>query len=214
MVRYAGPAADSVVTTHPSVIVSPGVADAGRVQAWTCGCGLGRDERAATELRAVLAAQVPVILDADALNLLVDGSFAGALRARHAPLVLTPHDREFARLAGAPPGADRVESALQLAARTNATVLLKGDRTVVAAPDGRAWANPTGTPVLATGGTGDVLAGLIGSLLAAGLAPERAALTGAYLHGLAGRQARSAGPVTASAVAAALRPPLADGDRG
>jgi hydroxyethylthiazole kinase-like uncharacterized protein yjeF len=214
MVRYAGPAADSVVTTHPSVIVSPRVADAGRVQAWTCGCGLGRDERAATELRAVLAARVPVILDADALNLLVDGSFAGALRARHAPLVLTPHDREFARLAGAPPGVDRVESALQLAARTNATVLLKGDRTVVAAPDGRAWANPTGTPVLATGGTGDVLAGLIGSLLAAGLAPERAALTGAYLHGLAGRRARSAGPVTASAVAAALRPPLADGDRG
>jgi hydroxyethylthiazole kinase-like uncharacterized protein yjeF len=208
MVRYAGSAAHDVVVAHPSVVVSPRVADAGRVQAWACGSGLGRDEIAVTELRSVLAAPVPAVLDADALNLLVDGSFAGWLRRRHAPLVLTPHDREFARLAGEAPGADRVEAALRLAARTNATVLLKGDRTVVAGPDGRAWVNPTGTPALATGGTGDVLAGLLGSLLAAGLPPERAALTAAYLHGLAGRRAAGAGPVTASAVAAALRPPL------
>jgi hydroxyethylthiazole kinase-like uncharacterized protein yjeF len=207
MVRYAGPVADRVVTAHPSVIVSPRVADTGRVQAWACGCGLGTGERAATELRGVLAAPVPAVLDADALNLLVDGAFAEALRRRDAPLVITPHDREFARLAGGRPEPDRVEAALRLAAWMNATVLLKGDRTVVAAPDGRAWVNPTGTPALATGGTGDVLTGLLGSLLAGGLPPERAALAAAYVHGLAGRRAAAAGPVTAASVAAALRPP-------
>jgi len=212
MVRYAGAAAATVVATHPSVIAAPRVGEAGRVQAWACGSGLGQDEVAAGELRAVLAASVPVVLDADAINLLVDGSFATWLRGRHAPLVLTPHDREFARLAGEEPGPDRVEAALRLAARVNGTVLLKGDRTLVATPDGRAWANPTGTPALATGGTGDVLTGLLGSLLAAGLSPERAAVTAAYLHGLAGRRAAAVeGSVTAADVARHLRPPaLAD----
>ncbi|MPZ27929.1 MAG: NAD(P)H-hydrate dehydratase [Micromonosporaceae bacterium] len=209
LVRYAGPAHREVVAAHPSVIGTPRVAEAGRVQAWACGSGLGQDAAARAVLRGVLASAVPVVLDADALNLLVDGSYAAALRGRDAPLVLTPHDREFARLAGGGPGPDRVEAALQLAARTNATVLLKGDRTIVAAPDGRAWANPTGTPALATGGTGDVLTGLVGSLLAAGLEPPAAAVSAAYLHGLAGRRAAAAGPVTAASVAAALRPPPA-----
>lgn len=204
LVRYAGSAASAVVTAHPSVIVSGRVAEAGRVQAWACGSGLGQGETAVSELRAVLAAPVPVVLDADAISLLVDGRFAAALRSRHAPLVITPHDREFARLAGEAPGPDRVEAALRLAARLRGTVLLKGDRTIVAAPDGRAWANPTGTPVLATGGSGDVLTGLLGSLLAAGLPPERAALAAAYAHGLAGRRAAAAGPVTAPDVARAL----------
>lgn len=207
MVRYAGPAAHDVVVAHPSVVVAPTVADTGRVQAWACGSGLGRDAAAAATLRAVLAAPVPAVLDADALNLLVDGAFADALRRRDAPLVVTPHDREFARLAGEPPDPDRLEAALRLAAWMNATVLLKGDRTIVACPDGRAWANPTGTPSLATGGTGDVLTGVLGSLLAAGVRPERAALAAAYVHGLAGRSAAASGPVTAAAVAAALRPP-------
>jgi hydroxyethylthiazole kinase-like uncharacterized protein yjeF len=219
LVRYAGSAASAVVTTYPSVIVAGRVADAGRVQAWACGSGLGRDERAVAELRAVLASSVPVVLDADALTLLVDGSFADALRRRHAPLVITPHDREFRRLAGKPPDADRVEAALKLAAWVNGTVLLKGDRTIVAGPDGQAWANPTGTPALATGGTGDVLTGLLGSLLAGGLPATRAAVAAAYLHGLAGRRAAAAaaagaagvaaaaGTVNASDVARHLRPP-------
>ncbi|HET8684133.1 MAG TPA: NAD(P)H-hydrate dehydratase, partial [Micromonosporaceae bacterium] len=167
-------------------------------------CGLGTDERAGAELRAVLAAPVPVVLDADALTMLVDGSMAGLLRARRAPIVLTPHDREFARLGGAA-GEDRVGAALRLASWTNAVVLLKGDRTVVASPDGRAWANPTGTPALATAGTGDVLAGVLGSLVAGGLSPERAAVTAAYLHGLAGREAARHAPVTAADVARELR---------
>jgi hydroxyethylthiazole kinase-like uncharacterized protein yjeF len=123
---------------------------------------------------------------------------------------VTPHDREFARIAGSAPAGDRVESALGLAAKMRATVLLKGDRTIVAGPDGAAWVNPTGTPVLATAGTGDVLAGLLGSLLAAGLRPDRAAIAAAYTHGLAGRAAARGGPVTAVDVAEALRGAVAD----
>jgi hydroxyethylthiazole kinase-like uncharacterized protein yjeF len=209
LVRYAGSAADFVRHRYPSAIVTERVADAGRVQAWVCGSGLGTDERAKGELRAVLAAPVPVVLDADALTLLVDGSRAESLRGRKAPMVVTPHDREFARLAGERPGPDRVEAALGLAARMNATVLLKGDRTVVASPAGEVWVNPTGTSALATGGTGDVLSGLLGALLAAGLPPVRAAVAAAYAHGLAGREAARGGPVTSADVAEALRPTLA-----
>lgn len=209
MVRYAGGARAEVLHQHPSVIATGRVADAGRVQAWVCGSGLGTGEEAAAELRAVLAAPVPVVLDADGLTLLVDGSMADLLRKRDAPTVVTPHDREYARLCGETPGADRVGAALRLAAWMNAVVLLKGDRTIIGTPAGRAYVNPTGTAVLATGGTGDVLAGLVGSLLAAGLSAERAAAAAAYLHGLAGREAARGGPVTAPDVAAALRPVLA-----
>jgi hydroxyethylthiazole kinase-like uncharacterized protein yjeF len=191
------------------VVCAGSVGEAGRVQAWVCGCGLGTDERAAAELRAVLAAPVPVILDADALTLLADGSMAHPLRERRAATVITPHDREFARIAGTEPGTDRVESALRLAAQMNAVVLLKGDRTIVAAPDGTAFANPTGSVALATAGTGDVLAGLLGSLLAAGLPAPHAALAAAYVHGLAGRLAAEAGPVVAPDVAEALREAVA-----
>jgi hydroxyethylthiazole kinase-like uncharacterized protein yjeF len=218
-VRYAGAAADAIRARFPSVVCAESVGAAGRVQAWACGSGLGTDERAAGELRAVLASPVPVCLDADALTLLVDGSMAGHLRERRAVTVITPHDREFARLAGAEPGPDRVESALQLAARMNATVLLKGDRTIVAGPDGRAYVNPSGSPALATAGTGDVLTGILGALLAAGGAPSpgglagpsggpapaRVALAAAYVHGLAGRIAAERGPVTSLDVADTLR---------
>jgi hydroxyethylthiazole kinase-like uncharacterized protein yjeF len=210
LVRYSGPAAEYVRSRHPSVIATDRVADAGRVQAWVCGSGLGTDEDARDAVHTVLAAPVPVCLDADALTLLASGSLDDALREREAPTVVTPHDREFARLVGGdPPGPDRVGSALLLAARLGVTVLLKGDRTVVAGPDGSVWVNPTGSPVLATGGTGDVLAGLLGSLLAAGLPAHRAAIAAAYVHGLAGREAAAHGPVTATDVAAALRPALA-----
>jgi hydroxyethylthiazole kinase-like uncharacterized protein yjeF len=150
-----------------------------------------------------------VVLDADALTLLGDGELATWLR-RDAPVVVTPHDREFARLAGEQVGPDRVDAARRLAARMGVVVLLKGDRTVVAGPDGTAWANPTGSPVLATAGTGDVLAGLLVSLLASGLAADRAAISAAFVHGLAGRRAAGDGeggstvPVTAPEVAAML----------
>jgi hydroxyethylthiazole kinase-like uncharacterized protein yjeF len=209
MVRYAGSAAPDVVRAHPSVVAVLRVSEAGRVQAWVCGSGLGTDDAARTELRSVLATSLPVVLDADALTLLVDGKHAADLR-RDAPLVITPHDGEFARLAGEAPGADRVGAACKLAAWINGVVLLKGDRTIVATPAGEAWANPTGTPALATAGSGDVLAGLLGSLLAGGLAPERAAIAAAYVHGLAGRRAAKDGPVTSPDVARALRAVLAD----
>lgn len=209
MVRYAGVVGDDVARAHPSVVVSHRVADTGRVQAWLCGCGLGTDERAQDELRAVLGSSVPVVVDADALTMLGDGVLANWLRRRDAPTVVTPHDREFTRIAGEQVGPHRVEAARQLAGRLGVVVLLKGDRTVVATPDGTAWVNPTGTPVLASAGTGDVLAGLLVSLLAAGLPADRAAIAAAFVHGLAGRQVvieRGEGPtsVTAPDVAGAL----------
>jgi hydroxyethylthiazole kinase-like uncharacterized protein yjeF len=209
MVRYAGSAHADVVRAHPSVVVAPRVADAGRVQAWVCGSGIGTDASARTELRSVLATSLPVLLDADAITLLVDGQHANDLR-RDAPLVITPHDGEFTRLAGEAPGADRVDAACKLAAWLNAVVLLKGDRTIVATPAGEAWVNPTGTAALATAGSGDVLAGLLGSLLAGGAPAERAAVAAAYVHGLAGRRAAERGPVTSADVAAELRTVLAD----
>ncbi|MGA3563328.1 NAD(P)H-hydrate dehydratase [Melissospora conviva] len=209
LVRYAGSAYAEVVRRHPSVIVTGRVADAGRVQAWVCGSGLGTDAAAEEELHAVLAAPVPVVLDADALTLLAQGDPGALLRGRRAPVVLTPHDREYARLCGAPPGPDRIAAATALARRCDAVVLLKGDRTVIATAEGPAYVNVSGTPALATAGTGDVLAGLLGALLAAGLPPVRAAAAAAYLHGLAGRRAARHGPVTAVEVAEALRPVLA-----
>lgn len=207
MVRYVGPV--DVIRTQPSVIMSRRVAGTGRVQAWLCGCGLGTDDRAQEELRAVLGAPVPAVLDADALTLLGNGDLAAWLRRRDAPTVVTPHDREFARIAGEQVGPDRVEAARQLARRAGVVVLLKGDRTVVATPDGTAWANPTGSPALATAGTGDVLAGLLVSLLAAGVPADRSAVAAAFAHGLAGHRAaaRTGGfhaPVTATDVAATL----------
>lgn len=204
-VRYAGHAEESVRERFPSVVTTGSVGAAGRAQAWVCGCGLGTDERAVGELRAVVSEAVPIVLDADALTLIAGGALASQLRERQAATVITPHDREFARIAGAEPGADRVGAALKLAARLNVVVLLKGDRTIVAAPDGTAYANPTGSAALATAGTGDVLAGLLGSLLAGGLAAPHAALAAAYLHGLAGRLADEDGPVVAPDVAGALR---------
>ncbi|MET0422714.1 MAG: NAD(P)H-hydrate dehydratase [Actinoplanes sp.] len=209
MIRYAGSAHEEVVRAHPSVVAAPRISDAGRVQTWVCGSGLGTDDEARTTLRSVLATSVPVVLDADALTMLVDGRHADDLR-RDAPLVITPHDGEFKRLAGEAPGADRVGAACKLAAWVNAVVLLKGDRTIVATPAGEVWVNPTGSSALATAGSGDVLAGLLGSLLASGLPAERAAIMAAYVQGRAGRWAAEEGPVTAPDVVAALRPALAD----
>jgi hydroxyethylthiazole kinase-like uncharacterized protein yjeF len=210
MIRYAGSAYHDVVRAHPSVVAVGKVADAGRVQAWVCGSGLGTDDESRTALRSVLAAPVPVVLDADAITMLVDGRHAEDLRRRDAPLVVTPHDGEFQRLAGEAPGPDRVGAACKLAAWINGVVLLKGDRTIVANPAGEVWVNSTGSPALATAGSGDVLAGLLGSLLAGGLAPDRAAIAAAYVHGLAGRRAAEGGPVASPHVVEALRPVVAD----
>ncbi|TDE02441.1 NAD(P)H-hydrate dehydratase [Jiangella asiatica] len=188
MVRYAGPdaVAATVRSRWPETIAGPSVAEVGRVQAWTVGSGLG-DGRGA-DVAAAVGAGLPVLVDADGLRSLPD-RFAG-------PALLTPHAGELARLLGverAEIEARRLHHARAAAGRWNATVLLKGTTTLVVAPDGRVRVNSTGTSALAAAGTGDVLAGLAGSLLAAGLEPLDAGSVAAYVHGLAGQRAAAAG---------------------
>lgn len=152
------------------------------------GPGLGQEEETRRAIReVVLAATVPLVLDADGLN-----AFAGdaaALRGRSAPAVLTPHPGELARLLGTTTAeiqADRWGAARKAAAETGAVVVLKGHRTLIATPGGDVWINTTGNPGMATGGTGDVLTGLLGALLAQGFDPLAAAQLGVFAHGLAG----------------------------
>ncbi|WP_078592032.1 NAD(P)H-hydrate dehydratase [Streptomyces megasporus] len=209
-VRYAGPATDAVIARFPEALVSAGPpAEAGRVQAWVVGPGLGDGPEAAEAVRQVLAFDLPVLVDADGLRVMG----AEQVRDRTAPTVLTPHAGEAAALLGTEREeveAARLASVRELARRYRATVLLKGSTTLIAEPGGDrpVRVNPTGTGWLATAGSGDVLSGLIGSLLAAGLAAPDAATAGAYLHGLAGRRAA---PLTGALdVAAALRRVWAD----
>lgn len=195
MVRCPGAAADAVRARWPEA-----VAAAGRVQAWVIGPGLGGDAGRGGEVAKILAEGTPVVLDADGLRYL-PSRFS-------TPALLTPHAGELARLLGEERSAvesRRLHHATAAARRWNAAVLLKGSTTLVVAPDGRVRANPTGTPALATAGTGDVLAGLVGSLLAAGLEPFHAGSVAAYVHGKAGRlAARRAAYPTAGDVLEAL----------
>ncbi len=162
-------------------------ADLDRVKAVVLGPGLGRTDAVATAVRRLLAvARVPVVLDADALYAL--GSLDDPtrfLRNRPGPTVLTPHEGEFTRLAGCPPGPRRISAVRHMAAATGATVLLKGSTTIVADPDGEVLLSMAGDARLATAGTGDVLAGVIGAFLAQGLDGRRAAAAGAFVHGTA-----------------------------
>ncbi|MFE5092163.1 NAD(P)H-hydrate dehydratase [Streptomyces sp. NPDC056638] len=205
-VRYVGPGAGAVIARHPETLVHAGPpSKAGRVQAWVVGPGLGDGTEAVEAVRGVLAADVPVLVDADGLRLLD----ATAVSARTAPTVLTPHAGEAAALLGVPREeveAGRLAAVRELAARYRATVLLKGSTTLVATHTGDTpvRVNSTGTAWLATAGSGDVLSGLTGSLLAAGLAPRDAASVGAYLHGLAARHASNGAPVAAQDVAEAM----------
>ena len=163
----------------------------GQAGALAIGPGMTTDERTSAWVRELVrGSEIPVVLDADGLN-----AFAGRapeLADRKAELVLTPHAGEFSRLTGVSAkdlAADRVGHARKLAAETQAVVLLKGTRTLVAAPDGSVRVNPTGGPFLATGGTGDVLTGMIAGLLARRLAPADAASAAAFVHGVAGSAA-------------------------
>lgn len=201
-VRYVGPAGDAVLARFPETLVSDaGPAKAGRVQAWVTGPGAGDDAATVAE---VLAADVPVLLDADGLRL----AGRDTVRGRTAPTLMTPHAGEAAALLGVrreEVEAARLGAVRELAARYRATVLLKGSTTLVAGPGGGpVRVNPTGTPWLATAGSGDVLSGLAGSLLAAGLDPLDAGSAAAYLHGLAGRFAAQGAPVGAHDVAARI----------
>ncbi|MFE6228843.1 NAD(P)H-hydrate dehydratase [Streptomyces sp. NPDC057854] len=207
-VRYVGPAGEAVIAAHPETLVHSGPPEkAGRVQAWAVGPGLGDGPDAEAAVAGVLASAVPVLVDADGLRQVTPE----AVRARSAPTLLTPHAGEAAALLGtdrAAVEAGRLAAVRELAARYGATVLLKGSTTLVcgAGGTGPVRVNPTGTPWLATAGSGDVLSGLAGSLLAGGLGPVDAASCAAYLHGLAARRAASGtGPITATEVAGALR---------
>ncbi len=150
------------------------------------GPGLGQDPATARFVhRAVTQIEKPLVLDADGLNLIKDD--AGVLKNRKAPTIITPHPGEMARLVkktSADVQSDRLGEALSLAHETGAVVVLKGAGTIIALADGRAFINPTGNSGLASGGTGDALAGLIGGFLAQGASPENAAIAGVYVHGM------------------------------
>jgi hydroxyethylthiazole kinase-like uncharacterized protein yjeF len=226
---------EAVITvTGQDLPAGEDVPAAGRVQAWVAGPGMGTDDQARERLAAVLATDLPVLVDADGLSLLAANR---GLLDRAAPTLLTPHAGELGRLLRVEP-ADveerRLEHARRAAAELGATVLLKGSTTVIApavgrsAPDGNDarppgngtgpddaaaeapfFVNLTGTSWLATAGTGDVLSGLAGALLAQGLPVSEAAAAAAYLHGLAARQAAQG---TGERPAPAVEPPPASPD--
>ncbi len=192
MVRYDGASAELVRQRHPEVVVG-----SGQVQAWVVGPGLGDD--LGNEVARVLGERLPTVVDADGLRFLpsrCDG-----------PVVLTPHAGELARLLDRERSEvenDMLGFARAAASRWNAVVLLKSAHSVIAAPDGRFRVNTTGVPWLATAGSGDVLSGVIGTLLAAGMSGFDAASVGAWLHGVAATIASAGGPISASSVVDAL----------
>lgn len=212
MVRYAGSAANQVLAHWPEVIAAPNAGAAGRVQAWVVGPGLGTDDSAAAALWFALDTDLPVLVDADGLTVLA--AHPDLVTSRAAPTVLTPHAGEFARLAGSPPGDDRVGAARGLADAFGATVLLKGNVTVVAEPGGAVYLNPAGQSWAATAGSGDVLSGMIGALLAAGLPSGEAAAAAAFVHTRAANLAAAdpgpaAAPTSASRILAHIRTAIA-----
>jgi hydroxyethylthiazole kinase-like uncharacterized protein yjeF len=208
MVRYVGGAADLVHAAHPEVVVGPG-----RVQAWVVGSGGG--DGAADAVREATADDVPLVLDADALAhvpALPDSSANPPRQHPEDPLtnrgwLLTPHAGELARMLDverAEVEADQLGHVRRAAERFRCVVMLKGRHTLVAAPDGRVRVTTLGPPWLATAGAGDVLAGLCGALLAAGLDAFDAGSVGSWLHGAAATTAGAGGPLQASDVAAAI----------
>jgi NAD(P)H-hydrate epimerase len=183
----------------------------GRYTALAIGPGLGRELGAQNAARRLMAeAAIPIVVDADGLNALAaDPAPLRVRRAAHLPrAVLTPHAGEYERLAGRPVGTDRIEAARALARDTDTVVLLKGPGTVIAAPDGTAIVNATDSAALASAGTGDVLTGIIGGLLANGVEPFTAAYSGAYVHGRAALAAGTAPDLVATDLITALPPTL------
>ncbi|HZK36888.1 MAG TPA: ADP/ATP-dependent (S)-NAD(P)H-hydrate dehydratase, partial [Aeromicrobium sp.] len=200
MVRFVGPEdlGRRVVDRAPEVVATPG-----RVQAWTIGSGGG--DHAREQLRMALEDGVPVVVDADGLRFLP--------HRFDVPALLTPHAGELAAMMGttrAEVEANPLAHVEQAAKRWGATVLLKGRRTLIATVDRPTRVNLSGTPWLATAGAGDVLAGLAGSILAAGADPHTAGSLAAYVHGLAATRANPDGPVTAGQVAAHIPAVIAD----
>jgi len=177
------------------------------------GPGLGDGERAETLLGAALSSELPCVLDADALNLISENAdLRRACARRSAETIVTPHPAEAARLLGSSTAAvqdDRVKAARMLSQNLNAHVVLKGNGTILVARDGHWFVNRTGNPGMASAGMGDVLAGMLGALLAQGYSGESALVLGTHLHGAAADAlaASGVGPVgmTASEVSDAAR---------
>jgi hydroxyethylthiazole kinase-like uncharacterized protein yjeF len=193
LIRHRFP---DVVATEVDHGDGQAVLDAGRVQAWVVGPGLGTDDAAAGVVEAVLGSDVPVLVDADGLTIIArHPEWLRARFGRGQLTLLTPHEGEFARLAGGEPAdvkqqlaADRLGTVRRLSAQLPATILLKGSTTLVVDPTA-ARVNATGVGWLASAGTGDVLSGIAGGLLAAGLSPFDAGSVGAWLHGAAAQLA-------------------------
>lgn len=176
----------------PEATTAPDGVDPSTFQALAVGPGLGTTERSERVFRQALGSGIAAVFDADALNL---AAGRPEVFARAARTVLTPHPGEAARLLGVSTkqvGRDRKGAALELASRSGAAVVLKGFRSIVATPEGEVWFVLAGNPGMATGGSGDVLTGVIGAFLARGLTARDAAAAGAYLHGLAGDLATEA----------------------
>jgi len=204
LVHYCGHASSEVVEHWPSCIVSnDSPSRIGKVDAWAVGPGMGTDNDALALLKDVLALPVPVVVDADALTLVAE--YPELIIGRRHDTLLTPHEGEFARLA---PQLDihggRLSAVRTLATQTGAEVLLKGATTVIASPGGAIGLNTTGSPFLATAGTGDVLAGVAAAYLAAGLPIHDAARLAAFVHGVAGRIASDGAPCNAMDVVASI----------
>ena len=205
---YAGlidPQAPTVDPTRPELMLRPADELPAHLTALAVGPGLGQSGQAAAALARAIARELPLVLDADALNLLAaDPALQQALAARSAPTILTPHPAEAGRLLGrdtAAVQADRVTAALELSARYRAHTVLKGCGSVVACTDGSWYINGTGHAGMASAGMGDVLTGLIVALLAQGWTAEQALIAAVHLHGAAGdRLAREGiGPIGLSA---------------
>lgn len=213
MVRYAGSSAEQVVAHWPEVVAAPDAQSAGRVQAWVVGPGLGTDEAGAAALCFALDTDLPVLVDADGLTILA--AHPELVADRQAPTLLTPHAGEFKRLAGSEPGEDRVGAARRLADQLGVTLLLKGNVTVIAEPgSGPVYLNQAGQSWAATAGSGDVLSGMIGALLAAGLPPGEAAALAAFVHAHAANASAAdpgphPAPTSASRILAHIRSAVA-----
>ena len=185
--------AEHLISGVPSSIVqsvgNAAAVDDPRIGAVACGPGLGRSERARSALDEIIEADVPLVLDADALTLLSAGNPEALKRAKQVP-ILTPHAGEFERLFGALTGS-KVEQTRQAARLTGAVVVFKGPDTVVADPDGRAAIGGPASPWLASAGTGDVLTGIVAAMRARGMEPFDAACAGVWLHARAAALARA-----------------------
>jgi hydroxyethylthiazole kinase-like uncharacterized protein yjeF len=210
-VGFAAPDFPAVDWGQPELMLHPALrVVGGGIDALVCGPGLGTGDPATSLVARALAQSAPLVLDADALNLIAaDRSLAGAVATRTSPTLATPHPAEAARLLAtstADVQADRLGAAQALATRLNASVVVKGAGSVLAHADGSFDVNATGNPGLSTAGTGDVLSGFAGAFLAQGIEAKTALRLAVCLHGAAADACVAAGRGPLGLTAAELLP--------